>query len=237
MQDLQNKINQYALIVRKYNLGDKSFFTSKFPHIDKTYLETAWTYAQNKIQNREIIKDASNLTIEEFKLATLQINSFDYKTENLYQKLNSKFDVKELKLTDENIERKVRNALSLKYLQNLLQEIIELQKKEPTSFKAKSGKIFGKIKYLLIAVGIIGIISAPRVIDGFTPVETLTQKIHEKSKYEFNGSICRDGHTSHSQGRGTCSWHGGVAYKFYKGDYRKTIEECRAEAIKLSWRD
>lgn len=30
---------------------------------------------------------------------------------------------------------------------------------------------------------------------------------------------------------------GGVAYKFYKGDYRKTIEECRAEAIKLSWRD
>ena len=237
MQDLQKKLNQYAIIIRKYNLGDKNFFTSEFPHIDKTYLETAWTYAQTKIQNREIIKNASILTIEELKLASLQINSFDNKTENLYYRLNNKFDVKELNLKNENIERKVRNALSVKYLQNLLQEITELQKKEVNPFKAKAGKIIGKLKYGLIAVGIIGIISAPRVIDGLTPVETLTQKIHEKSKYKFSGSICRDGHTSHSQGRGTCSWHGGVAYKFYKGDYRKTIEECRAEAIKLSWRD
>jgi hypothetical protein len=44
---------------------------TEFPHIDKTYLETAWTYAQTKIQNREIIKNASILTIEELKLATL----------------------------------------------------------------------------------------------------------------------------------------------------------------------
>lgn len=36
---------------------------------------------------------------------------------------------------------------------------------------------------------------------------------------------------------GTCSWHHGVDYYFYKGDYSKTIEECKEEAKKISWRD
>ena len=76
---------------------------------------------------------------------------------------------------------------------------------------------------------------APRIIDGLTPVATLTEKIHEKSKYKFNGAICNDGWTSHSQGRGTCSHHKGVNNYFYKGDYSKTIDECREEALKISW--
>lgn len=76
-----------------------------------------------------------------------------------------------------------------------------------------------------------------RIIDGLTSVETLTSRIHERSKYKFSGSKCNDGWTSFSQGQGACSWHDGVNYEFNKGEYSKTIEECLVEAEKLSWRD
>jgi hypothetical protein len=32
------------------------------------------------------------------------------------------------------------------------------------------------------------------------------------SCHQSPGAICRDGHRSYSTGRGTCSWHGGVAH-------------------------
>lgn len=76
-----------------------------------------------------------------------------------------------------------------------------------------------------------------RIIDGFTSVETLTERIHERSKHKFSGSKCNDGWTSFSQGQGACSWHNGVDYEFYKGEYTKTIDECRQEAEELSWLD
>ena len=69
-----------------------------------------------------------------------------------------------------------------------------------------------------------------------TPGQMLAEQIHKKLKYNFNGDICNDGWTSHSQGRGTCSHHDGVDYYFYKGEYSKTIEECRKEAEEISWR-
>ena len=75
------------------------------------------------------------------------------------------------------------------------------------------------------------------IINGLTSVDTLTKKIHERSKYKFSGSKCNDGSTSYSQGQGTCSWHDGVDYEFFKGDYAKSLEECRNEAKGLSWRD
>jgi hypothetical protein len=76
-----------------------------------------------------------------------------------------------------------------------------------------------------------------RIIDGFTSVETLTERIHEDSKYKYSGSKCNDGWTSFSQGQGACSWHDGVKYKFYKGEYSKTLEECKLKAVELSWMD
>ncbi len=58
----------------------------------------------------------------------------------------------------------------------------------------------------------------------------LANSIHEESRFKFNGAICNDGSKSHSQGRGTCSWHGGVYYYFYIGEYEKDFEECKIEA-------
>ena len=251
-EKLQNKLNQYALTIRKYNLGDKNYFLSRFNKLNKSKLNTAWIFAQKKIQNREIIKDASHLTIYESKYATFITSGFENSTNELYQKLNSKFDFKELKLTDENVERKVRNILALRYLENLSSEILELQKKEENSFKSKAVRFAKKIKYGLITIGIFGVFSAPRIIDGLTPaenilnnylheeyseiktskinVDVLTNYLHKDSRYKFNGAICNDGWISHSQGRGTCSHHKGVDFYFYEGNYSKNIQQCRKEA-------
>lgn len=270
MTYIQNKLNQSALIVRKYNLGDKLYFVANFSNVDKHKLDTAWTFAENKIQNREIIKNASHLTDEETNSATLKTKNFDNSTIKLYEKLNSKFDVKELKLTDENIERKIRNVLALRFLQNISDEINEFSENKAKSFKSKFLRFIGSIKYGLIAIAVIGVFSAPRIIDGLTlpenllneylrdkyssiksstiNVDVLTSYLYEDSKYRFNGAICNDGGTSHSQGRGTCSHHNGVDYYFYEGDYSKSIEQCRQDAIseiaelrkkalEKSWRD
>ena len=71
----------------------------------------------------------------------------------------------------------------------------------------------------------------------FYSVDKLTEIFYEQksNKRKFNGAVCRDGSISHSQGSGTCSWHGGVCHYFYKGNYIKTREECRREAQKFSW--
>ena len=100
--------------------------------------------------------------------------------------------------------------------------------------KIKS-KIISGITIAFIPIVIVGFLFGSRIIDGFTSVYVLTERIYEREVYEFNGSICRDGSTSHSQGRGTCSWHDGVRYKFYKGQHKKTKNECRIEAKKRSW--
>lgn len=269
-EKLQSKLNQYALTIRKYNLGDKNYFFSSLHKLNKNKLSRAWTFAQKKIQNREIIKNASHITIEDSKYATFITSIFDNSTNELYKKLNSKFDVKELKLSDENVERRVRNILALRYLQNLSTEIQELQNNEADSFKSKALRFAKKIKYGLIAVGIVGVFSAPRIIDGLSPaenilndylhenyeeiktskinVDVLSNYLHEDSRYKFNGAICNDGWTSHSQGRGTCSHHKGVDYYFYKGNHSKNIQQCRSEAkniiaelktkaLKRSWLD
>ena len=89
----------------------------------------------------------------------------------------------------------------------------------------------------------------PKTVDGFTnkfllqryedinvttvTVDNLTNYIHEETKYKHSGAICYDGWISHSTGRGTCAWHGGVAYWFSKGDYSKSMKECRDEAKEI----
>lgn len=88
---------------------------------------------------------------------------------------------------------------------------------------------------IIIVIVVVGYYLGPPIIERLTPVDTLAEKIHEKSKYKFSGAICNDGWTSHSQGRGTCSWHGGVDYYFYKDEYSKSIEECQEEARQISW--
>ena len=232
----QDYLNRAALVSRKFNLGDEKYFFSKFSDADKIQLKEAWGFGQKKIQNREIIKDSSNLDAEENKIANERASGF-IDTETIFLSLNSEFDVKKLKLSEENFERRFRHILAEKYITIVSTQVFSWHEKASSTTRVKAISFFGKYKTAFIILTIFSAFSAPRIIDGLTPVDVLTQKIHENSKYKFDGSICNDGSTSHSQGRGTCSWHGGVNYKFYKGDYKKSIEECKEEAIKISWRD
>ena len=105
----------------------------------------------------------------------------------------------------------------------------------------KLKNICRNIGICLIAISIILVLNfifANRpILYHFYNVDKLTEIFYEQksNKRTFNGAVCRDGRISTSQGRGTCSWHGGVRFYFYKGDYIKTKEECRREAKKISW--
>lgn len=236
-EQVQQKLDSIALVARKYNIYDKSSFDTKYQFVHATLKEKAWAYALSKIQNREIIKNASTINEEEKKVAISKASKFSDDTHTLYSYLNQHFNPKDLRLTDENIERCLRNILAKRYVAAVDKEIQEILPKLTSTIKNRSSTFLHKFKTAFIILGIIGVFSIPRIIKGLTPVETLAERIHEKSKRKFNGAVCNDGSISHSQGRGTCSWHGGVDYYFYEGDYTKTMEECRAEARKISWLD
>ena len=55
--EIQEILNRYCLIVRKYNLLNEDQFFSEFSNIKTEYLENAWKYSFEKIQNREIVKN------------------------------------------------------------------------------------------------------------------------------------------------------------------------------------
>ncbi len=76
----------------------------------------------------------------------------------------------------------------------------------------------------------------PRVIDGFTSVETLTKRCMEAHSSTVRvGAICSDGWRSHATGRGACSWHGGVSEWIYTTRYHKSYYECKEDAKRQSW--
>lgn len=221
----KDKLNIYAQLIRKYNLGD-NFLYSKFFQTYSSDLDDAWHYARKKIQNKEIIKDVQFLDLEDLKTATDKMNSIGKNPDSIYRYLETDFNEKQLKLKDENIERRVRHLLALKYIEVSCEEI---RKKERRT---------ERLIYTVIVFIIISIFAVPRIIEGLTPVEKLANKYHEKSKYKYRvGAVCRDGTHSSSTGRGTCSHHGGVEKWIYQSAYSKSMEECREKAKKRSWRD
>ena len=338
--DLQEYLNKYCLILRKYNLDNENGFFGKFSELKKDYLINAWKYSFEKIQNREIIKDASELRNGAEEIIRVRLENFQKNNHDTYYYLNSTFDVKELKLDDERIERRFRNILAIKHNNNLEQVILRkhhlnsvnfyariekkiidinetfevnfsVNHKDAENFSSPSFKHFDIIKgpnlsvqnqwisgisifnknysytlkpkfetnlkiepasiYLgdlvfktkelniqvvdkkaikrknildsirawatlsIFPLLFITIFFGSRIRDGFTTVDVLTERIYERSVYKYNGSRCRDGTDSRSQGRGTCSWHGGVRFKFYKGQHKKSKQECRIEAKERSW--
>lgn len=237
MKKISSKLNTCAVIIRRYNLGDKIYFFECFKNSENSELEIAWNYGLKKIQNNEIVKDASNLDLEQDKIAEENFKNFDKKSiSEVLTYLQSDFNPKDLKLKDENVERRFRHLLAKKYLKFELSNISE-SSKEKSSYKEKVGNFVAKHFFKIIIITVISYFAIPPLTVRLTPVNVLAEKIHEKSKYEFNGAICNDGWTSHSQGRGTCSWHGGVDHYFYQGEYSKSIEQCREEARKISWLD
>jgi hypothetical protein len=234
---IQSRLNQSAQIIRKYELGDIEYFYNVFQNVTKSELETAWNLAQEKIDNLEIVKDSLEINTYRYFLTNEKVASFKNNKNKIYRYLKSDFNSKRTERKDKEIERRLRHILAEKYVKILSNEVFNILEGQRVSIIPNIIDFFDRYKVIILIFGFISLITAPRIINGLTPVEELTYKIHENSIYQFNGSVCNDGKISHSQGRGTCSWHKGVDHKFYKGQYSKTLNECREEAIKLSWRD
>jgi hypothetical protein len=82
------------------------------------------------------------------------------------------------------------------------------------------------------------LLSFNRIKDGLTSPEELTERIREKSKYQYRiGAICNDGWESEATGSGACSHHGGVSTWVYKTEFKKSIQQCNKEAKEISWLD
>lgn len=231
--EIQDKINRYSIINRKYHLIDESSFYLKFNKFNIENLKLAWEFGYNKIQNNEIIKDTKELSKNGKEEVSKRIQKFNFESRDLFFYLNSKFDTKELKIDEEQIERRLRNIIALRHQKIIVNEINRLIRKDKLN----------QIKERFVGISIIAIIPiiiivfffGSRIRDGFTSVDVLTERIYEREIYKFNGSFCNDGSTSQSQGRGTCSWHDGVAKEFHNGEHIYTIDECREKAKKISW--
>lgn len=233
--EIQEKLNKYCLINRKYQLLDEFNFKLKFSKIDSECLKLAWQYSCDKIHNDEIIKDTKDLPKNGKKEISQKLQKFNFESNDLYYYLNSKFDVKELKLNEEQVERRLRNLLALRHQKIIFKEITKLKRKEKL-IKLKE-KVIGITMLSIIPIIVISFFFGSNIRDGLTSVDVLSERIYEREVYEFNGSVCNDGSISHSQGSGTCSWHDGVAYKFYKGDHKYSMDECKKIAKDLSWVD
>jgi hypothetical protein len=231
--EIQDKINRYCIINRKYQLLDESSFKLKFRKFDIEKLNVAWEFGSKKIQNNEIIKDTKELPKNGRKEISKKLEKLNFNSNDLYIFLNSKFDEKELKLDEEQIERRLRNLIAQRHQKIILNEINKLISKQ--KLNQIKEKVVNIAFLSIIPILIITFFFGSRIRDGFTTVDVLTERIYEREIYNFSGSICNDGSTSHSQGRGTCSWHGGVAYKFYKGDHKYSKDECRKKAKEISW--
>lgn len=238
IKQIQNNLNIAAEIVRKYDLGDKQFFFNKFNNIDSDQLEIAWEFALQKIQNKEIVKDANNIADIDSEFANKIFLIFGDNYKAILHHLKIDFDSKKFKISGENTERRLRRLFAEKYIDFSVKEISKQSKRLKNAQKYNSSYILNKFKLISVILGIILLISLPRIIRGLTSVETLTERIHEKSKYEYRiGAICSDGWDSNATGKGACSHHGGVNKWIYKKAYYKTISESKEEARKISWFD
>lgn len=240
-EELQLLLNNYCLILRKYNLYSKEIFYTKFAEVDKQILDKAWEFSFKKIQNIEIIKNSSDISKNDEIIINGYVDNFEREYVDFFYFLNKPYDITVLNLAVENRDRRFRHIIAMKYsdvaenkIFQLVQVLEELKNKQ-LKIKVFFDKLKGIAILSIFPFLFITVFFGSRIRDGFTSVDILTERIYEREVYKFNGSICRDGTTSRSQGRGTCSWHKGVSYKFYKGQHKKTMEECKIIAKDRSW--
>jgi hypothetical protein len=84
----------------------------------------------------------------------------------------------------------------------------------------------GRISTLFTAICALAFLFSDKI----TPVDVLTKKIRERSKEKYHCAVCKDGTISYSEGQGTCSHHGGVAFYIDSTMYHKSFEQSMKEA-------
>jgi hypothetical protein len=243
--EFQNTLNKYCIINRRYELNrrneliDEINFFDSFPYIEFEYLKTAWDNSLLEISSKEIIFNSYHLITRKGKIEiSKKLKQFNYNSSDLFTYLNSSLQQMDLTPEGEIIERKLRNILARRYQKLIKSEIKILcnqQKLKDYKINNLKNKIISFIGFSFVPTILILFFFGSRIRDGFTTVDVLTERIYNREIYEFDGSICRDGSISRSQGRGSCSWHNGVSREFFKGEHKKSRKECENEAKVRSW--
>jgi hypothetical protein len=117
----------------------------------------------------------------------------------------------------------------------LVDAIIEKLSQQPGRRLILWFKDLYRIKRRLVAT-IVLLLGAGTLLlkDYFTPIDTLTKRIYNRSRHDIKGAVCKDSTFSTSHGKGTCSHHGGIAYYRDSTIYEKTIEQSKKEAEETS---
>lgn len=118
----KENLNLYACLLRKYYIGEEDYMYITLSKIAKTEINNSWNYALKKIQHDERIKNSSSITLGAFSLVTKRYEGFE-NHDQIVKYLFSGFEPSELKLNDENIERRLRYLLAIKTLKSLEKSI------------------------------------------------------------------------------------------------------------------
>jgi len=150
-------------------------------------------------------------------------------------------------------KKSLENSIKIEELKKSIRKTInEIRAKKSKKREERRAKIWSKIPekikeplssiaYFVVLVLFLSLfyfvpVGIVRIINGFTSVETLTNRYREASSSEHRvGATCQDGTHSYSTGSGACSHHGGVKKWNMKKVYKKTYSKCREEAIEISW--
>lgn len=234
---MNNKLLICAKITRKYILGDKDFFIQSFPNLPKKDLEQIWQLGFDAIRHSELIKNVQQINIFQSKIIGDEISKFSNNKYKIHGYLFSRFDPSILDLEDEIFERRLRYELAKIYFQLLRIEIIQENASTLHGNQKQKRASFSFLPLIYFA-GFLLFLFSQNIINGFTSAEKLAQKYYERSSYEVRiGAICQDGWKSRATGQGACSHHGGVQNWKYKKIYRRSLIDCKEEALKKSWID
>src|SRR5690606_33175093 len=97
--------------------------------------------------------------------------------------LYKKFDPKKLHLKKENIERRLGNLLAKDFIENTKKELARIG-----TLKYKISFSIFKYRGVIFITFLFVLIFNKPIFDRLTSVDRLAEKIHERSKYKYNGA-------------------------------------------------
>lgn len=231
-------LDRYSYVAVRYKLADRTGFTKSLAAYPKSWLTASWRRANSAMIKESFVADSRNDNYINQAVLKHELSVAGDSIDTWYAYLKTPFLAEKWDWDTELAMRRARHQIASQFMGTATAELAKCHN-DCTTPKERELKEERRLQRLALFVILIffSLPFWPRIKEGFTSVDTLTEKIYQESRYGFDGAICRDGWTSHSQGRGTCSHHGGVSYYFSQDDYRMTREQARVEAHKRSWID
>ncbi len=235
---LHGMLDRYSYVSVRYDLIDRTTFIKSLSPFPKAWLTASWGRSNLILIKENYVKDArKNITINP-EILNHEIDSVGSTIEEWYDYLCLPFHENTMDSESEQAIRRAKHVIAEKFLATAKTELDKCY--ESCNTVKKRNKKDDRRQIVISVIGTVLFFSLPFwsiIKEGFTSAEVLAVRIYEESRYGFNGAICRDGWTSHSRGRGTCSHHGGVGYFISRDDHRLTREQAFVEARKRSWID